>query len=127
MRRNGGGASPHMEKPSNHNKIPSLKIVTLTKKKNGYQLKYFFFLDKRIVLSSIMVLWTGEITCIISLEENIWGDLFNFSIMGKEKQAAPDFIEILLLEFRVIYNTAHLALLSKWEGGLELCFAAFKT
>lgn len=70
-----------------------------------------------------MVLWTGEITCIISLEENIWGDLFNFLIMGKEKQAAPDFIEILLLE----YNTAHLALLSKWEGGLELCFAAFKT
>lgn len=74
-----------------------------------------------------MVLWTGEITCIISLEENIWGDLFNFLIMGKEKQAAPDFIEILLLEFRVIYNTAHLALLSKWEGGLELCFAPFKT
>lgn len=124
MRRNGGGASPHMEKPSNHNKIPSLEIVTLSK--NNKQLKYIF-LDKRIILSSIMVLWTGEITCIISLEENIWGDLLNFLIMGKEKQAAPDFIEILLLEFRVTYNTAHLALLSKWEGGLELCFAAFKT
>lgn len=46
MRRNGGGASPHMEKPSNHNKIPSLKIVTLTKKER-LSIEIFFFLRQK--------------------------------------------------------------------------------